>query len=154
MQCKVISFDLYLFFWLFPPPLIYRTQSAVILHVITAAQASHVAPELLPPSAQSALTTHASCAAPPRLHPVSPALQESFLLPAAPQHQWGGGWWQRPEVRSPFFKHLWSLHFDRFIKTLSNVQNKLSGLENSIKDISSRHDSKVGFYAFKVLPAF
>ena len=52
------------------------------------------------------------------------------------------------------FKHLRSLHFDRFIKTLSNVQNKLSGLENSIKDISSRHDSKVGFYAFKVLPAF
>ena len=52
------------------------------------------------------------------------------------------------------FKHLRSLHFDRFIKTLSHVQNKLSGLENSIKDISSRHDSKVGFYAFKVLPAF
>ena len=33
-------------YWLFPLPLIYRTQSAVILHVITAAQGCHVAPEL------------------------------------------------------------------------------------------------------------
>ena len=142
---------------MFPLPLIYRTQLAVILHVITAAQGCHVAPVLYTASL-GPVRAHYPCfmccssSSPSCLTCTSGKLSTTSSTSATVERGMMGK--ARSETIILCFKHLRSLHFDRFIKTLSNVQNKLSGLENSIKDISSRHDSKVGFYAFKVLPAF
>ena len=93
LRLNVISFDLYLFV------LIVSTATYLPNTIGSYPSCNHgsssvsrcTGAKYCLSSAQSALTTHASCAAPPRLHSVSPALQESFLLPGAPQQQWGGG---------------------------------------------------------------